>query len=352
MKKIYPFIYKQFQCAANRCVDSCCKEWEIVIDEQTCQKYQKLNDIMGNRLRNAMVTDADGDVIFQLQHQRCPFWNQSGFCDIQTQLGESFLCHTCRLYPRISQDYGNFIEYDLSISCPEAARILLSCNPSQLYLVEEHDDIQIAYNTTYDLKIMKTLQDQRNKLFQTIKNTNHSAIFQLITCIRLIAKWNHISITPNKYNYKTDTILLFLKSLNILTKQWDLTLDRAIHSSNKTLILTYDTDLDYEIRAFVFDFFYRRYLQAAFTDNAVLIAQEMAFAVYSVLLLCSRLHLNSTEQRLRIWQLYIKEVEYDPENWDTLEWELGASEQWTLNFFESIFSAITFENMKIALDSL
>ena len=126
MKKIYPFIYKQFQCAANRCVDSCCKEWEIVIDEQTCQKYQKLNDIMGNRLRNAMVTDADGDVIFQLQHQRCPFWNQSGFCDIQTQLGESFLCHTCRLYPRISQDYGNFIEYDLSISCPEAARILLS----------------------------------------------------------------------------------------------------------------------------------------------------------------------------------------------------------------------------------
>ena len=75
MREIYPPHYAAFHCIAGACPDSCCKEWEIVVDAESVEKYQMVSGELGNRLRQAMITDADGDVIFQEREKRCPFWN-------------------------------------------------------------------------------------------------------------------------------------------------------------------------------------------------------------------------------------------------------------------------------------
>ncbi|MCD7860117.1 MAG: hypothetical protein LUH51_08205 [Firmicutes bacterium] len=54
-----------------------------------------------------------------------------GLCRIQAELGEQALCKTCREFPRLTHDYGSFLEYGLELSCPEAARRIL-CSPATL----------------------------------------------------------------------------------------------------------------------------------------------------------------------------------------------------------------------------
>ena len=37
MRDIYPSFYQPFSCIANRCEDSCCKDWDIDVDSATEQ---------------------------------------------------------------------------------------------------------------------------------------------------------------------------------------------------------------------------------------------------------------------------------------------------------------------------
>ena len=53
-------------------------------------------------------------------------WRSDGLCRIQAELGESALCETCRTFPRLTHDYGDFAELGLELSCPEAAKLILN----------------------------------------------------------------------------------------------------------------------------------------------------------------------------------------------------------------------------------
>ena len=49
-----PNYYRKFQCTADRCPDTCCAGWQIVIDEETLEKYHKYEGPFGNRLANSI----------------------------------------------------------------------------------------------------------------------------------------------------------------------------------------------------------------------------------------------------------------------------------------------------------
>jgi lysine-N-methylase len=53
-------------------------------------------------------------------------WRDDGLCRIQAALDHDALCQTCRDFPRLTHDYGDFIERGLELSCPEAARLIFS----------------------------------------------------------------------------------------------------------------------------------------------------------------------------------------------------------------------------------
>jgi lysine-N-methylase len=55
----------------------------------------------------------------------CSFLNKDGWCDIQTNLGEDYLCDTCSVYPRRNNKINEVVEQSLTVSCPEAARLVL-----------------------------------------------------------------------------------------------------------------------------------------------------------------------------------------------------------------------------------
>lgn len=120
-----PDFYDSFRCLAGICPDSCCQLWDVAVDEEKARFYRGLPGELGDRLRH-YLQDEEGETYLTLEGTRCPMWREDGLCRIQAELGEEALCKTCRDFPRLRHDYGSFMELGLELSCPEAARMLLS----------------------------------------------------------------------------------------------------------------------------------------------------------------------------------------------------------------------------------
>lgn len=129
MRIIKPDYFDRFRCLAGNCPDSCCKAWEVQVDDACAEYYRTLPGSLGNRLREVLHTE-DGKTVMTLQGGRCPMWRCDGLCRIQAELGEDALCKTCRDFPRLTHDYGDFAELGLELSCPEAAKLILSSPPT------------------------------------------------------------------------------------------------------------------------------------------------------------------------------------------------------------------------------
>jgi len=120
-----PDYFDRFQCLAGACPHSCCTQWEVVLDEESVERYERVEGPLGEKLRAAMTTDEEGDVCFALHGGRCPFLDEENLCEIHRQLGQEATSVTCREHPRFTEDYGAFCEITLAASCPAANDLLL-----------------------------------------------------------------------------------------------------------------------------------------------------------------------------------------------------------------------------------
>jgi len=156
MKLFYPSYYKKFRCIAGACPDSCCHEWTVQVDDDKADWYRSLPGELGDALRQCMEDGEDGTVMINV-NDRCPMWRTDGLCRIQAELGERALCDVCRDFPRLRQDYGDFVELGLEMSCPEAARIMLTADSWCL----ESEPLPQGDEPDYDPEIMDILRRSR-----------------------------------------------------------------------------------------------------------------------------------------------------------------------------------------------
>lgn len=329
MRQIMPSTYDAFRCIAGACPDSCCTDWEIVLDEESEAFYRTVPGELGKRLRCAMITDQDGDTIFQEKDRRCPFWNKQHLCDIQMQLGEKALCETCRQFPRLIQDYGDFAEYDLSIACPEAARLLLAMPLDTWTLIEKDCPELPEDKPEYEPARMAQLQQQRSELFTKLKDTSRPATVQLAKCLFMQLSWDNSPVSSLHAICSDEVCLKYLQSCEILTQNWKKMLEHAACTPEHIMII--DETLDKEIRLFAMDVLYRHYLRTVFSDISLFPVQLAAFFVCAVLTIIRRLDIQTQPERLRIWQQFIKEVEYDKDNIERLEMLLETNLHFSTN---------------------
>ena len=164
-----PDYYDRFRCIAGECPDSCCKEWEVEIDDASARFYRAMPGALGDRLREVMRT-ADGQTSMSIIDGRCPMWRSDGLCRIQAELGESALCQTCRTFPRLTHDYGDFAELGLELSCPEAAKLILTAPPAPL-AVEIRPGGGVS---EYDATAMASLKTSREIMLSILSDESHS----------------------------------------------------------------------------------------------------------------------------------------------------------------------------------
>ena len=55
MKHVHFDYVNKFSCLAGACPDTCCKDWEIILDEDTLARYQELPGAFGDDVRAALA---------------------------------------------------------------------------------------------------------------------------------------------------------------------------------------------------------------------------------------------------------------------------------------------------------
>lgn len=132
-----PEYSESFRCIGPACEDSCCEGWTIYIDQPTFDKYRALPPgplstiIEENVLRasaDANSTSGAASPFAQVRmtaDAKCPLLSADRLCQAQVAHGEAYLSHMCATYPRAIYSIQGETEKALSLSCPEAARLVL-----------------------------------------------------------------------------------------------------------------------------------------------------------------------------------------------------------------------------------
>ena len=165
MRYVKPHFYDSFVCTAGDCPDTCCAGWQIMIDEESLERYENEPGEFGKILRNSI--DWEEECFYQ-NNRRCAFLNDENLCDLYKALGPDALCDTCRMYPRHTEEYEGLRELSLSLSCPKAAKIILSCKEPVRFLeeeTEEEDDFE-----DFDFMMFSQLEDTRDVLFAVLQD--------------------------------------------------------------------------------------------------------------------------------------------------------------------------------------
>ena len=161
-----PDYYKEFQCIADKCPDTCCAGWQIVIDEQSLKRYKKIRGKFFLRVLSSI--DWRKRVFRQDKEKRCAFLNEHNLCDLYSVCGEKSLCRTCRQYPRHTEEFEGVREITLSISCPEVARILMNRKAPVAFLSYEKEGEE-EYED-FDPFFFSILEDARTEMIRILQD--------------------------------------------------------------------------------------------------------------------------------------------------------------------------------------
>lgn len=305
-----PQYYYKFSCIASTCPDSCCQEWEVDIDPATAELYQKLPGALGDALRSKMRQE-DNAVYLTVTDHRCPMWRQDGLCEIQWQLGHDALSHTCREFPRLCHDYGDFIERGLELSCPAAAKLILSPE-HQAVLTETTPG---GEEGDYDREVMEILLKSRDVLlsfWEEVPFPTPKMLAITLLYAHEVQSWldggdepdfdpDGLWETANKLALSGDigAINAFFCRLDILTPRWQARLDAPSPAPWPK-----------EMPLFVRYTLQRYYLQAVSDYDLICRVKWIVIAC----LLLQHLGGNFTETA----QLFSKEIESSTDNMEAL----------------------------------
>ena len=163
-------LFDSFQCLMGKCQDNCCDEnWLIYVDDEIYELYQKI----GIRDLDSFVSAEKPHVILK-RDGKCPFITAEGLCLIHKELGEEYLCNTCKSYPRFVSTYAGeendlFIE-NIGLSCPAAAEWVVGlervCRLEEEVFYESPDEVgkeaTILQSEANMKNIVSVLQEQES----------------------------------------------------------------------------------------------------------------------------------------------------------------------------------------------
>lgn len=162
----YPDYYKKFSCIADKCPDTCCGKWQIVIDDDSLERYQEYDGDYRPELHRK-VNWKEG-VFRHSRSGKCAFLWDDMLCDLYIHMGKESLCTTCREYPRHTEEFENVREVSLSLSCPEVARILMNITDKVTFVTEEDDEDEVFDD--FDYFLYSNLEDIREAILNVIQD--------------------------------------------------------------------------------------------------------------------------------------------------------------------------------------
>ncbi|MEG2199306.1 MAG: flagellin lysine-N-methylase [Anaerovorax sp.] len=186
-----PQYFEKFHCIGGTCEDNCCIGWDVEIDQRTYKKYRRVKDRSLSLLFREKIFENPDPYNVQIDYalvelgkgNRCPFLNDKNLCKIQGKIGEEYLSNVCATYPRMANEVDGIIEYSATVSCPEAAKLILG-NPEKMRWVTK--DIEKPQRTIVNYHVdtkgkqrhwnlmVSRFHQLRDLSIETLQNRNHS----------------------------------------------------------------------------------------------------------------------------------------------------------------------------------
>ena len=229
----YPDYYDKFHCTADRCVDTCCAEWQIVIDDESLENYYNYKGSYKDTLCKNI--DWEEGVFNHNKRGKCAFLRDDKLCDMYIHLGADSLCSTCREYPRHTEEFENLREITLSLSCPEAAKIVMN-RTDPITFISKEDDVDECYEE-FDYFLFSELEDVREEMMRLMQDRNVSIenrigkILQISVSVQRhydagsLILWKEFDETDrvrvnDEYKFFERVFLFLFEEFEILYPQW------------------------------------------------------------------------------------------------------------------------------------
>jgi len=318
-----PAYFDQFRCLAGSCPDTCCGQWEIIIEPEIKDRYLALEGELGDKLRASLST-LDGEDCLTLQNGRCPMLTADNLCALISQYGTELLSTTCDSHPRFTEVYGGLQETMLSLSCPAAADLLLDRQEPLTFTTRSDDTLPEP--TDLDADLFFALMEGRETAFSIVQNRSFSLSDRLAlllcfadrldNCIEKPALCRRFSQFYRDVNYCRRQLIRVkrLRSCGTMTYARQLLfamehLSDAFPTALRELETTDLTPHAVELEHLTVYFLFRWWMKAACDGY---LWRQAAAAVVSVLAIASLgKTMGSCKEAAR---LYSKEIEHSEDN--------------------------------------
>ena len=168
MTKCYrPTYVKNFHCDGKACGSRCCRDWNVVIDEATREKYLQLPEDDCAEFFSHVTTFDDKQVLQMTSSGVCPFLDENFLCKLQLKHGENFLAAVCQSFPRVTYKLADEIFVQaMTLTCPLAAiEIILPDKPITFETVNNLASRMIFdYTTKLSMPPEKFLSEQKTAI--------------------------------------------------------------------------------------------------------------------------------------------------------------------------------------------
>ena len=320
-----PNYYERFACISSSCRHTCCVGWEIDVDRETLNRYETVQGEMGKRLQASIDREADPPCFRLTSDERCPFLNESGLCDLITELGEDALCHICADHPRFRNVLPDRVELGLGLCCEAAAKLILSqADPFSVVELspEKTARERHAREEAEALdRLTATLLERRENLLPILQDRN------ILLSDRIRRVFHHSDIDLNKSVTDTfksfSSIAAILRDMERLDPAWDAYLD-ALESLTDDPLRELDGETDAAYENLVCYFFYR-YMTADAMYWPDAMRTRTAFAVLCTVIIhaiCRATGGTDFDSLCEVSRMFSSEIEYSEENLERLMGEV------------------------------
>lgn len=301
MKITRPDFYSEFKCIASECTDSCCIGWDIYIDEFTSEIYENIEGEFGDKIRENISFDGDGDSCFKMKNKRCPFLNSENLCDIYITLGENYLCDICTEHPRFYNTHGEIREEGLGLACEEACRLILNRENPITFVFDEDDE------EPYDDEDISELISMREKLIKIAQNRDKTIEEREKELLSLTV---HPNILDN-----TEKLIDIYKGLESMEDKYSDMLE-SVNANEICDISEYENDFEHVLVYMLYRYFTEENSEKGFNsdDNIYLAVSFTKIAKLCYRAETAKKRKLTLKDRIDILKCLSKNIEYSDEN--------------------------------------
>lgn len=130
----------QFTCLGAECPDTCCQGWEMQLTTETVEHYRRhAPELLAS-------VEAAGDSFRMKREAGCGACVrlEAGLCATHRDYGEDFLGDACHFFPRITRALGGTMLTAMALSCPEAARLMLTTPDAFAHV--DRQEVRVPYS--------------------------------------------------------------------------------------------------------------------------------------------------------------------------------------------------------------